>query len=344
MGFSVNSAVDGLEYSGGGLNGYFAQRSNVLSIKHWKMLYDIMRFNRDAPKQLKAHKISKSMTLEEFLNRNEYGEEFIHRYLLPMGAAIWSTSIDDMLGMPVHFFVQFFKNHGLLQVKNRPQWFVIDGGSRNYIAPMLRSMKVEFRLNTAITRVRHNEGRVEIVIAGVTEYFDEVIFACHSDQALALVEDVSADEKGVLENMPYEMNEVVLHTDTSLLPKNKRAWSSWNYHVTQRSHEKAVLTYNMNILQSIQAPVTFCVSLNNKKDIAPEKILASFDYAHPVFGEASISAQQKWNTINGQLHRWYCGAYWRNGFHEDGVVSALWVVNGILKSMGKPLVKVLGDA
>jgi uncharacterized protein len=229
-----------------------------------------------------------------------------------------------------------------LKITNRPQWYVIEGGSRSYIPPLSSHVQKNIRFNADIQGVKTTAHGVEIIdAAGTTALFDEVIFACHSDQALALLADASAAEKNVLAAMPYQMNEVVLHTDESLLPRLKSTWSSWNYLLHDYTQEKATLTYNMNILQGIKAPVTFCVTLNDTLAINPQKILARFHYAHPVFTRESMRAQQCWSEINGVMNRWYCGAYWRNGFHEDGVVSGINVANGILKKMAKPLVKVL---
>ena len=342
MGFSVSSSIDGLEYSGAGLAALFAQKRNLFSLKHWRMILDILRFNREAAKDLQAGRVHPNVTLGDYLSRHRYSESFIHHYLVPMGAAIWSASTQMMLAFPMQFFIRFFHNHGLLQIRNRPQWYVIEGGSRSYIAPMLSASQAEVKLNAAIASVSQYEGQVVINLTdGGIEQYDEVIFACHSDQALSLLSDPAEEECSVLEAMPYQMNEVILHTDESMLPRLRRTWSSWNYLLNNYQQEQATLTYNMNILQGIKAPVTFCVTLNNGKAINPQKILATFQYAHPVFTCESLLAQQRWQEINGKRQRWYCGAYWRNGFHEDGVVSALNVVNALLKKMGKPQIGVL---
>lgn len=341
MGFSVSSKVDGLEYAGNGLSAYFAQKRRIFSFKHWKMLFEIMRFNKQAPKHLMSQAVTSHLTLRQYLKNNHYSQTFIDSYLIPMGAAIWSASTSCILDMPVKFFIRFFKNHGLLQIKNRPQWYVIDGGSRNYIGPFIRSMDVDIRLNTHVSNISYHDGKIRISVNGRDEYFDEVIFACHSDQALALLDHASAEEREVLSAIKYEANEVVLHTDEALLPHCKKAWSSWNYSLYNYDQHKATLTYNMNILQDIKAPVTFCVTLNDSAAIDPEKVLATFSYSHPVFTLDSLAAQKKWALINGHKQLWFCGAYWRNGFHEDGVVSALWAVNGLLKKLNKPYISVL---
>jgi predicted NAD/FAD-binding protein len=343
MGFSISSRVNGLEYSGSGIGTLFAQRRNIFSVSHWRMILDILRFNRNASKHLATGKVNEHITLGDYLHKHGYSAAFTNHYLVPMGSAIWSASTADMLAFPMQFFIRFFHNHGLLQIRNRPQWYVIEGGSRSYIPPMLSAMDVTLQMNAGITGVKQADGKIQITRDnGQVDLFDEVVFACHSDQALALLQDASADEVAVLGNMPYQMNKVVLHTDENLLPKLKSTWSSWNYLQHSYRQEQATLTYNMNILQGIKAPVTFCVTLNDTAAIQPQKILASFEYAHPVFNSESLQAGQRWHDVNGRLNRWYCGAYWRNGFHEDGVVSALQVVNALLKKMSKPAIEVLG--
>lgn len=342
MGFSVSSRLDGLEYSGSGLGSLFAQKRNLFSIRHWRMIADILRFNRQAPKDLQAGRVHELTTLGEYLKRNRYSEGFINHYLVPMGAAIWSASTAAMLDFPMKFFIRFFHNHGLLKIRNRPQWYVIEGGSRSYIAPLLSASGVELQLDAHIHSVTREQGKACLHMAdGTSAIYDEVIFACHSDQALALLGDPTTAEQSVLGAMPYQMNEVVLHTDENLLPCLRSTWSSWNYLLHSYRQDQATLTYNMNILQGLKAPVTFCVTLNDTKAIQPQKILAQFQYAHPVFTRESMQAQQRWAEVNGVAQRWYCGAYWRNGFHEDGVVSGLQVANGILKKMGRPVVSVL---
>lgn len=342
MGFSVSSRVDGLEYSGGGLSALFAQRRNLFSLRHWRMILDIMRFNHQAPRHLAQGVVNEDTTLGEYLERHHYSTGFRDHYLVPMGAAIWSAGTDAMMQFPMRFFIRFFDNHGLLQIFNRPQWYVIEGGSRRYIPPMTAGFRGCIRLNSNINEIRRSDDGVRLTMAdGETECYDQVIFACHSDQALALLGDSSESERQVLGDMPYQSNDVVLHTDDSLLPALKSTWSSWNYRLNSYRQNLVTLTYNMNILQGIHAPVNFCVTLNDTASVQAEKILARFNYAHPVFSASSVAAQQRWSEINGVNNSWFCGAYWRNGFHEDGVVSALRVVNGILEQAGKPAMLVL---
>jgi predicted NAD/FAD-binding protein len=332
MGFSVSCDTTGLEYSGNNLNTLFAQRRNILSLQHWRMIKDILRFNKEAIVDVDAGGLFASMTLGEYLQYKHYSSVFIDKYLIPMGAAIWSASTSVMQQFPLQFFVDFFKNHGLLSVNDRPQWHVIRGGSSAYIPPLTASFKNSIRLNTPVVSVQRldkkNKNKVLITThTGANEVFGHVVFACHSDQALSLLGDASVEESDVLGAIPYQLNEVVLHTDERLLPRNKKTWSSWNYriinHVDAVNDDPPTLTYDMNILQGIEAPCTFCVTLNKTDAIDPNKILGVYHYAHPVFSQATIAAQQRWNDINGHKNTWFCGAYWANGFHEDGVVSAV---------------------
>lgn len=241
-----------------------------------------------------------------------------------MGAAIWSMPTDEMLDFPLRFFITFFKNHGLLSINNRPQWRVITGGSSAYIAPLTASFKDKIHLNTAVQKVERVNQQVQVHSPRGIEQFDAVIFACHSDTALQLLKEPSALERELLTALPYFDNDVVLHTDITRLPQRKTAWASWNYNLS--TNQRASLTYNMNILQGIQSETTFCVSLNQTDWIAPDKILARFNYAHPQFSLSGVAAQARWTEISGVNNTYFCGAYWGNGFHEDGVSSALRVV------------------
>ncbi|EKT4538986.1 NAD(P)/FAD-dependent oxidoreductase [Pseudomonas sp. NBRC 111118] len=323
MSFSVHDPMTGLEYNGHDLNTLFAQRSNLVSPGFWGMIRDILRFNRQALADLDNQRIDASTTLGDYLQANRYGQRFIDHYIVPMGSAIWSMSRADMLHFPLEFFVRFCRNHGLLSVNQRPQWRVIKGGSRSYVAPLCRPFAERIRLNCKVYRVGRDEGGVTLVSAAGTERFDNVVFACHSDQALALLESPSNQERAVLSAIDYASNDVVLHTDTRLLPRRQRAWASWNYRLGGPERAPAALTYNMNILQGIQAPTTFCVSLNQTALIDPAQVIARFQYAHPQYSVAASAAQACQEQLQGQQHSYFCGAYWGNGFHEDGVVSAL---------------------
>lgn len=323
MSFSVNDPDSGLEYNGNNLNSLFAQRRNLLSPGFWGMLRDILRFNKEAQRDLNELRIDADMTLDDYLKAGGYGERFILHYIVPMGAAIWSMPMAEMLNFPLQFFVRFFKNHGLLSVSDRPQWQVIEGGSSAYIAPLTAAFKDRIRLNCPVKRVDRDEHGVVIHSPAGIEHFDKVVFACHSDQALQILASPSEAERAILGALPYADNEVVLHTDTQLLPTRKLAWASWNYRLSGAGHTHAAVTYDMNILQGIESDTTFCVSLNQGAGINPNKVLARFTYAHPQFSLAAVAAQNRWAELDGVQHTHYCGAYWANGFHEDGVVSAL---------------------
>jgi predicted NAD/FAD-binding protein len=323
MSFSVHDDCSGLEYGGNNLNTLFTQRVNLLKPSFLRMVRDILRFNKASIADLESGLLPEHLTLGDYLQKNNYSKEFIAHYLVPMGAAIWSASTNVMLTFPLLFFVRFLKNHGLLSISDRPQWYVIPGGSREYLKPLTSRYSDRIRVATPVTGItRHSEGVTLTTVHG-KEYFDAVVIASHSDQALAMLQDPSAAETEILSAIPYQSNDVVLHTDTRLLPVHRRAWSSWNYHLTAENQPHAVLTYDMNILQGLQSAYTFCVTLNNTSAIEPSKILRQFSYSHPVFTLDGMQAQARWQEINGINRTWFCGAYWRNGFHEDGVQSAL---------------------
>jgi len=330
MSFSVSSEPEGIEYAGSDLNALFAQRGNLLRPAFWRMLRDILRFNRSAADDLEQGRIPEGMLLGDYLARGGYSREFRDWYLVPMGAAIWSSGTRGMAEFPVQFFVRFFRNHGLLTVTDQPQWRTIRGGSRAYLAPLTRRFAGVIRTGDAVTRVtREAEGVTVRTGSGSAERFDHVVLACHSDQALALLADPSREETAVLGAIPYRDNEVVLHTDTRLLPRARRAWSSWNYRLRAGHDELPVLTYDMNILQRLESRHTFCVTLNDTAAIDPARVLGRYRYAHPVFTVDGVRAQQRWAEVNGVRRTWFCGAWWANGFHEDGVVSALRVAEAL---------------
>lgn len=335
MSFSVRCENTGLEYNGTSLNSLFAQRINLIRPAFLRMVWDILRFNKQTVAMLAEGTVSDTQTLSEFIQSEGYSDAFERFYIIPMGAAIWSASTDVMMNFPLRFFLQFFNNHGMLSVDERPQWRVLTGGSQAYIAPLTRPFAQGIRLRTPVQRVQRDaEGVTIFTEQHGAERFDQVVFACHSDQALALLADPSEQESRILGAIPYQMNSVILHTDTRMMPKRKLAWASWNYHIPQRCQEQAMLTYNMNILQNFHdAPETFLVTLNRPQEIAQNKIIERFDYAHPVFTQDGIAAQAQHGLISGRQeaeggdHRsartHYCGAYWFNGFHEDGVNSGL---------------------
>lgn len=332
MGFSVADPVSGLEYAGANLDTLFAQRRNLLSPGFIGMVRDILRFNRESIADLEQGTLPAGETLGDYLARNGYGERFREHYLVAMGAAIWSADCDAITDFPAEFFLRFFKNHGLLSVKNRPQWRVIKGGSRQYLRPLCARFAERIHTSSPVDSIiRLPQGGVELRVNGEKLRFNQVVIAAHSDQALAMLEQPTALEQEILGAIPYQKNDVVLHTDERMLPRNRKTWSSWNYTLTDSSRP-AVVTYNMNILQGISAPETFCVTLNNSDAINPHKVLGRFQYDHPVFSLPGMAAQARWHEINGVADTWYCGAYWHNGFHEDGVVSALRVAQALQDS------------
>lgn len=330
MSFSVRCDSSGLEYGGNNLNTLFAQRRNLLRPNFHRMLHDILRFNREAVRDLESGSIAADTTLGEYLTENRYGDAFTYQYLLPMGCAIWSASTESMIEFPLLFFTRFFNNHGLLSVNDRPQWRVISGGSKNYLEPLTRDFRDSIQLNARISSVRRRQDAVELVLAnGRIQSFDQVIFGCHSDQALQLLSDATQAERDALTAILYQSNEVVLHTDDALLPQRRLAWSSWNYWLRERYQQRAVLTYDMNILQGIESDATFCVTLNATEAIDPNKIIETFNYSHPVFSLDSVVAAAKIDNFNGLNRSWFAGAYLGNGFHEDGVVSGRRVADAI---------------
>jgi len=300
------------------------------------MIAEIMRFNKESLQLLDGED---EITLGSYLDEQGYHYEFIHHYIVPMGAAIWSTDHQSMLQFPARFFVRFFHNHGMLSVNDRPQWYVIKGGSNNYLNAMTRRYRHKIHLNSPVDAIKRESDSVVICAKGhEPERFDAVFIATHSDQALKIIDDPSASEKQVLGAIPYQANEAVLHTDSSLLPKRKRAWAAWNYQSEfnsnfQSSKSSVTLTYNMNILQSLQSDHTFCVTLNQTESVNPDKIIKRIQYAHPFFTVEGVRAQQRQREINGQCRTYFCGAYWRYGFHEDGVVSAQQAVNHFLHDL-----------
>lgn len=327
MGFAVSDQANGLEYCGDGLGGMFAQKRRLLSPSHWRFLAEILRFNRHAPALLDSDQ--GALPLGDYLNREDYSETFRRDYILAMGGAIWSCSREQMEAFPAHFFVRFFHHHGLLSVTNRPQWYVVPGGSHSYVKALVADCPARFHTDTPVQQVQRHDHGVSLVINGETRQFDQVVMACHSDQALALLADPSEHERLCLRELCYQNNEVVLHTDTRLLPRQQRVWSSWNALLTNQPQPRVQVTYNMNILQGFQAPETFCVTLNATDQIQPETILHRRDFSHPLFTPTSMAARQRLLATNGQRHTWFAGAWCGNGFHEDGVVSALNVVRGL---------------
>jgi predicted NAD/FAD-binding protein len=327
MSFSVKNQPQNLEYNGNTLNSLFAQRRNIFRPMFWRIVLDILRFNKLCKKQDEKAQENSQQTLFQFLQAHHFSDDFTHNYILPMCAAIWSTSLEKIKSFPFDFFLRFFKNHGLLNITDRPQWYTIKGGSREYIAPLIAGFADKIKLNSPVKSVAHvYQHKIVTLHDGSEHQFDEVIFACHSDQALAMLAQPTQSQQDILANLPYASNKVVLHKDQQILPKRKLAWASWNYQILGYSGESqspVALTYNMNILQNIKADTTFCVSLNNEGDIRAEHILGKYHYSHPQFSQRSMLAQARRQEISGVDGLHFCGAYWYNGFHEDGVRSAL---------------------
>ncbi len=322
MSFSVRDEASGVEYNGTSLDTLFAQRRNLLRPSFWRMIRDILRFNREAPALLATE--DDSASLGGYLAANRYSREFVDHYVIPMGSAIWSTDARRMQAFPARYFVRFFHNHGMLSVDDRPQWRVVRGGSARYVEKLTAGFRERIRLNTPVERIERRGGRPWVTAHGSSpERFDAVFLACHSDQALALLADPTRLEREVLGAIPYQENEAVLHTDTRLMPRRRRAWAAWNYHVLDGARDHVALTYNMNILQNLDASPPLLVTLNRTAALAPERIIKRITYHHPLYTPAGIAAQARQRDLNGTLNTYYCGAYWRFGFHEDGMVSAL---------------------
>lgn len=332
MSFSVKNLRTKMEYNGNTLNSLFAQRRNILRPSFWRMVLDIVKFNKVCKAHIADNKDTDNITLQAFIDQHGFSDIFTQNYILPMCAAIWSTSLEASANFPLSFFLNFFNNHGLLNITNRPQWYTIIGGSSQYIEPLIKDFKTKISLNNAVSSVVKEGSQFVIESKQGKESFDDVIFACHSDQALRMLEAQEQKElelaayKDILGAIPYSSNEVVLHTDTSVLPKRPLAWASWNYEIegaASESSRPAAVTYDMNILQRLQSDTTFCVTLNNTQAIAPDKILGSYQYSHPQFSPDMVKAQARRHEICGINGMHFCGAYWYNGFHEDGVRSAL---------------------
>ncbi|BFN14297.1 MULTISPECIES: NAD(P)/FAD-dependent oxidoreductase [Marinobacter] len=324
MSFSVDCHASGLQYNGTSLNTLFAQRRNLFNLNFLKMIREILRFNKETRADLAAGTIPDGETLGEYLNRNGYSRYFRNYYIVPMGAAIWSAPEIVLEQFPIRFFLQFFNNHGMLSVDDRPTWRVISGGSATYVNRMMDKLGERTHLNSPVTSVKRDDEGVTLVANGQEHRFDQVIFGCHSDQALAMLDDATDDERSILGAIAYQKNDVVLHTDASVLPSNRLAWAAWNYMIPEHSTQPVSVTYNMNVLQNFDdAPETFCVTLNRSRDINPEKVIKRFEYDHPVFTLDAVAAQERYDDIGNRNRTHFCGAYWFNGFHEDGVRSAL---------------------
>jgi len=329
MSFSVRCDRTGLEYNGTSFNRLFAQRRNLLRPRFHRMIREILRFHREAPDVLED---DSDVTVAEYIDRRRYHEAFAREYLLPMGSALWSCPLDTFERFPIRFVVEFFRNHGMLAVSGRPQWRVVTGGSSRYVERLIAGFRDRIRTSTPVRSIRRAADAVSVATDAGTERFDHVILACHSDQALRMLADPTGVESDVLGAIPYQSNDVVLHTDTSLLPRRRRAWASWNYRLPERARDAATVTYNMSMLQGLGAPSTYCVSLN-QGGVADRATLGRYDYAHPIYTLDRESAQRRHDELIGANRTSYCGAYWGYGFHEDGVNSALAVGAAFGKSL-----------
>ena len=338
MSFSVKCEKTGLEYRGADPNGLFAQRRNLVNPKFYRLLYDLLKFFKLGEAMLDADSdADESETVDSFLARYKFSAQFVEQYFLPMGAAIWSSSYEKFRDFPIRFIAEFYKNHGLLGVKDRPQWRVIKGGSKQYVKALTAGWTDRIHLNNPVTSVTRNSvsgesgiHSVAVTTNGQSQEFDHVVFACHSDQALRILgSDVTPLETEILTAFPYQKNVAILHTQSDVLPKQRRAWASWNYFNPVEETEAATVTYNMNILQSLESESVWCVTLNGENLIRDENVVASFNYSHPTFNVGRKTMQRRQTEVCNVNATSYCGAYWGNGFHEDGVVSALKVVEAI---------------
>ena len=322
MSFSVQSTLNRLEYAGNNLKTLFAQKKNLLNIYFWRLLWEILKFNKLAKKILQKPELIENLTIQEFVNKHNFSEYFLDNYLLPMSSAIWSSSYKDIKKFSLLFFLNFLNNHGMININDRPQWLTIKNGSETYVQKIVSQLKGKIKLNSIISNVYRNNGKCIIEINKKKLKFDFVFFACHADQALTLIKNPNLLEKNILGSFKYSSNKAVLHQDTNLMPKNKSIWSAWNYIIKNKTISQASVTYNMNILQSISPKNDLLVSLNSDQDINPKAILKSMDYTHPIFNLNTYLNQKQQHLVCKDGFA-FSGAYWGNGFHEDGVVSAL---------------------
>lgn len=329
MSFAVTSRADGYEYSSRGLSGFFAQKSNLLRASQYRLLAEIVRFNREA-RALAAAPDASALTLGQMLDRGRFSETFRERYLYPMASAVWSMSFAEIAEFPAATLVRFFDNHGMLGIDTHPQWRVIKGGSNQYIAPLLAPLADRITTGVDISRVKRTEHAVEITFADrPSRSFDEVVFACHGDQVLPLLDAPTDEEIEVFSALRTSRNDTVLHTDSSLLPRRKAARASWNYNIHEGAQKRVSVTYHMNRLQSLATSTDYCVSLNANDMIAPDRIVRKLVYEHPLYDHAAIAAQARWAEVSGRNRSHYCGAYWLDGFHEDGLNSAIRVARSL---------------
>jgi len=325
MTFSVSDGRGDFEYSGASPNGVYAKRAHLLTPWFQQMLADLVRFNHAARELLRdgPDRDGGGPSLGHWLEQQRFSAPFIERLIVPQASAVWSADPRQMWTFPARFLAEFFDNHGMLGVRGRPRWRTVSGGSARYVEALTGRLRGRVRLATPVARIARRPDHVLVTPrGGEAERFDEVVLATHSDQALALLSDASDRERELLGAIPYQDNEAVLHTDTAMLPRRRRAWASWNYHLTERPSGRTTVTYHMNRLQSLRAEHEFCVTLNRSSEIDPAKVIRTIAYAHPVFTPEGVAAQARVAELSAGARTHYCGAYWGWGFHEDGVVSA----------------------
>ncbi len=321
MSFSVHSEASGLEYNAATLDTLFCQRRNLLSPRFIAMVGDLRRFYREAPALLRRH--DDMTSLGDYLLQHGYGAAFRDEHLIPMASALWSSPPTRILQFPARYLVQFMANHQMLQISDRPQWRVVRGGSSTYVAALRARWSVHERLNCPVHSILRHAGGVELASGAGVEHFDQVVLACHSDQALRLLGDANEREQSILGAMGYQANDAVLHTDASVLPRRRKAWAAWNAWLPRDPDAACTVSYCMNLLQGIESPEPFVVTLNRSEAIDPDKVLARMRYHHPVYTQASVQAQRRKAEIQGTRRTWFAGAYWGWGFHEDGMRSAV---------------------
>jgi uncharacterized protein len=322
MSFSVSDEDGDFEYSSRSPNALYAKRQHLVTPWFHRMVADIANFQRHARALLAQQE--EDPTLGEWLERHRFSRPFIERLIVPQVAAVWSADPHQRWSFPARFLAEFFDNHGMLSLTSRPQWRTVAGGSARYVDALTRPFRERVRLSAPVQTITREPDRVLVKARGCeAERFDHVVVATHSDQALELLADASDAEHEILGSIPYQDNEAVLHTDARMLPRRRRAWSSWNYHLLREATGPATVTYHMNRLQALSAERQFCVTLNRTEQIDPAKVIETIRYSHPVFTTAGVAAQQRHAQLSGQNRTSYCGAYWGWGFHEDGVVSGL---------------------
>ena len=327
MTFSVADALSGIEYNATTLDKLFCQRRNLFRPQFYRMVRDILRFYREAPALLNSS--DDELTLGDYLDQQHYSQTFIDDHILPMASALWSGPPQIVRNFPARYFVAFMANHQMLKTDNRPQWRTVCGGSSTYVQAFKQSFNGELRLDCPVQAIIRDNNGISIETKGDQKYYDKLILACHSDQALGLLQNASDQETEILGAMSFQENDVVLHTDASLMPKHPKAWASWNALKLNEPQTHCTVTYYMNMLQNLEAPEPLLVTLNCTDRIDSEKILKRRSYHHPVYTPASLAAQKRRTEINGVNNTWYAGAYWGWGFHEDGAKSAQEVVDRI---------------